>query len=216
MKTPNIDVIRKLLDDGVLQIESRTGYENENRDFAIAYFFTYFLLILPLVIVIHAIVEDSRSTTAWIFFMLFLVSEVWLFYTGIEYYKLHKEPEKVFWKYFIKRYLKLVFLATVTIDGADYVVHSFINQSISFRSQPAYFEMKVPKEMHRKAMGLNERGYHIAVDKDGKRKVVYRDNGEIEDADDDALLLAAFLRLLIYIYGADVRQLNRAETEGKQ
>ena len=84
MKTPSIEVIRKLLDDDVLQIESRTAYENENRDLAIAYFFTYFLILLPLVMMIHAIVEEPRSTTAWIFFMLFFVSEVWLFYTGFE------------------------------------------------------------------------------------------------------------------------------------
>lgn len=207
MKLFSIEELKKLMGDGVMLVESRARYKKENRDIAALALFVFSLVWWLEIILLSKMMSMPFYVNGWFFVIALFVTETWLFYKGMSEYLLYKEPEKIFLDYFAKRYLKLVLLGPIDVNGAEYVYHGFITKGLSFRRVSAFFVLNIRKDIHQKAMDLNKKVYDIAFDKHGNRKFVSMD-GVIEDADEDVILVARFINALYALYGEDIHQLK--------
>ena len=210
---------QRLVDRKVIRLKNEEKNEKRSMEFAMLIWFVFSLVILPTILCAYLFVEDVISADfvqafkAFMFLVFFAVMEAILFIGGLEYYSYSKNPSYVFWKYFIKGKLNLVFVGPYEIDGTEYVLNEFMSKSLNYTQPTFLLSVNIRKDIHQKAMDLNKKVYDIAFDKHGNRKFVSMD-GVIEDADEDVILVARFINALYALYGDDIHQL-KIETDAE-
>ena len=203
---------KKMVEEGIISIESITKYKNENRDIAVLALFVFSLVLIPEIALLHGLVTMPFQLNGFIFFVLLLVIEMWLFKYGLDFYKLYRDPAAFFWPYFQKKYVKLALIGTKVMPGNEHIcLHFITDDRYALTKCNIYVRVCIPKDLYDKAMDLLRKIDSMTFDKDGKKKAV---NVEkiVKDVDEDVILLARLLRLLIYIYREDIHRISRAET----
>ncbi len=199
-----VEPYRKLVEKGVLIVESETKYENENRDVAALSFFAFSLALIPVLLVAYLLVLNPFSQALWFFSIFFITIDLWLFKYGWDFYKLHKDPLGFFWPYFKKKYVKLVLLGTVAKNGTEYVSHHFVTDDrYILRKRPFYIIIRIRKDIHEKAAELISKSSRKVVDKDGIEKVAFDEN-IIKNAEEDVILVSEFIKTLYLLYAKDI------------
>ncbi len=190
-----------LIRNGILEIENRTKYKNENRN----YFFLSLVIIVITLFPIWVLIIYF-DLTSMIFLIFIGMLDTWIFLAGYGNWKIAKYPEQFFWRYFIEKKFELKFLGTIEEGGEEYAVHGFVNEACVL-STCAFMLLKIRKDIHEKAMKLMKGGnYEIAVDADGRKKVVIN-GGEVVDVDIDTLLVMKLILTIYDLYGEDINRM---------
>jgi len=222
MKSPTIEMndIQRLIENGYLSIKNEEKDENRSKEMAILIWFIFLLGLLPTLLTFYLFVIDiisndiARAFKVSVFMIFFMGMELLFFLMGWKYYLYSKNKLYVFWKYFIKGKLDLVFVGTREFNGKEYVTNEFMSKKLNYLQPTFLISINIRKDIHKKAVKLNQKLHSMAVDKDGNRKFVFND-GAIRDADTDVIILAAFIKTLYMLYAKDIDKLY-ADIEGEK
>ncbi len=202
------DNFKKMVEEGIISIESITKYKNENRDIALLALFVFSLVLIPEIALLYGLVTMPFQLNGFIFFVLLLVIEMWLFKYGLDFYKLYRDPAAFFWPYLQKKYVKLALIGTKVISGNEHVcLHFITDDRYALTKCNIYVRVCIPKDVYTKAMDLLRKIDNMTFDKDGKKKAVDVEK-IVKGVDEDILLLARLLRILIYLYREDISKMG--------
>ncbi len=209
----NYNEFLELIGHGVVVFEKKSKYRNYNRDIALLSFFMLALVSFPTLLVLYIFIECIiRNTpdilTASLFLVSLTIAEGWLFTFGYNAYILHKRPLDVFWKHFINKKAKLFLIGPIDINGKEYMLHGFKERGSGALGNIFVITISIRKDIYERAMNLMEGGnYSIAVDSNGREKIVVNGGERVEDVDRDTLLVMKFIETLYALYGDDINEL---------
>ena len=204
---------QELIDKGAILLKNEERNKKRSLEFAILYWLGFSMVLLPTMLSVYLFVEDVISGVfieafkAFIFLVFFVAMEALLFVAGLGYYSYSKNPSYVFWKYFIRGKVNLVLAGLRDIDGREYVMSEFMSKSLNYAQPEFLISVNIPKNLYDKAMDLLRKIDNMTFDKDGKKKAVDVEK-IVKGVDEDILLLARLLRILIYLYREDISKMG--------
>ena len=191
----------------VFKKEAKLGYEDKN--FMIAYIFLLVVMLFPIFILLYGLVTKPNDVRIWFFLTILLLLFFWFSMQTYNRYLLHKRPLDVFWKHFINKKAKLFLIGPTYINGKEYMLHGFKERGSGALGDIFVITISIRKDIYERAMNLMEdRNYSIAVDSNGREKIVVNGGERVEDVDKDTILVMKFIETLYALYGDDINELR--------
>ena len=189
MKMGVVTVENGILDDRMIR---RARIEN-----ATIALIGFFIVLLSLDLLLEAF--SYGLLTLFIFVFL---SELYSIWAMVKTNSLYKKPEKIFYERFIRKKLRFFSTATTKVNGQECVYTIFYTSIPSFVSHLVPIRVCIKKDIHKKAMELNDELYRTMKEQGPG----FRDKGMkiIEDAGVETFLGAKFIFTMLTLYGRDM------------